>query len=293
LQQKGADCQTTQRKRTNDCKAFIHASEDCIHDNGMKGYKFEQLMGNAYKILCESQLREEETAYNLLVCTSRISSIDPMVNEVPGHNVPVPFYPRNGKDMLLHFKVNISPAVSRYCGIRATTPIGTGQNKTVYTVAIDAMYRERMGKLFAYWPCYKYLHNQEKWKKFLANEESPGQQRRPGRPVGTKAASATKGEMVTIEKIVAKETKALASALGKRRADESESKSSFYNTISVAVKETMEMFLMSKIIIIDRGVDDDSFDMVDVFVVYDQWDRDRRRTFTSEGSAEETGIFHD
>jgi hypothetical protein len=53
--------------------------------------------------------------------------------------------------------------------------------------------------------------------------------------------------MVTIEKIVAKETKALASALGKRSADESENKSSFYKSIEVAVKETMEIFSMSEI----------------------------------------------
>jgi hypothetical protein len=67
--------------------------------------------------------------------------------------------------------VNISPAVSRYFGLRATTPIGTGQNEKVYTVAIDAMYRERVSKPFAYGLCYSYLRNQEKWKKFLANEE--------------------------------------------------------------------------------------------------------------------------
>jgi hypothetical protein len=230
------------------CKAFISASEDCIHGNGMKGYKFEQLMGTAYKILCEFQLREEETAYDLLVRTNRTGTplANPMVTEVPGHIAPVPFFQRNGKDLLRHFKVNIAPAVSRYCGIRATTPIGTGQNELVYNVAIDAMYRERVGKYFAYGICYEYLRNQEKWKKYLDMEDSASQ-RRTSRPLGTKAASATKGELVTIEKMVAKETQALASALGKRSADESECKSSFYNSISVAVKETMEIFSMSEI----------------------------------------------
>jgi hypothetical protein len=150
----------------NICKAFIHASEDCIHGNAMKGTKFEQLMGDAYKMLCETQLREEQTAYELLVRTNRNSLGDPYVNSIPGHNPPSSFFPRHGKDLLRHFKINISPAVSRYCGIRATTPIGKGQNEMVYTVAIDALYRERVGKPFLYGLCYDYLRNQEKWKKF-------------------------------------------------------------------------------------------------------------------------------
>jgi hypothetical protein len=49
---------------------------------------------------------------------------------------------------------------------------------------------------------------------------------------------------------------------------------------------------MREIIIIDRRDDDNRFDMVNVFVAYDQWGRDRRHTFTSEGSAEEGSVFH-
>jgi hypothetical protein len=168
------------------------------------------------------------------------------VKVVPGHNAPVPFFQRNGRDLLRHFKVNIAPAVSRYCGIRATTPIGTGQNEQVYSIAIDALYRERTGKNFAYGCCYDFLRKQEKWQRFQDSEESGGQ-RRTSRPPGNKSASAAKTEMVTIEKMVANETKALASLLGKRSADESESKSCFYNTLSSAVRDGMEMFAMSDI----------------------------------------------
>jgi hypothetical protein len=49
---------------------------------------------------------------------------------------------------------------------------------------------------------------------------------------------------------------------------------------------------MREIVIIDRRVDSNRFDMVEVFVTHDQRGRDRGRTFTSEGSAEERGIFH-
>jgi hypothetical protein len=64
-------------------------------------------MGDSYKILCASQLREEEAAYELLVLTNRITLIDLKVNVIPGHTTPVPFFPRHGKDLLRHFKVNI------------------------------------------------------------------------------------------------------------------------------------------------------------------------------------------
>jgi hypothetical protein len=233
------------------CKAFIHASEDCIHGNAMKGTKFEQLMGDAYKLLCETQLREEQTAYELLVRTNRHSLGDPYVNSIPGQNPPSPFFPRHGKDLLRHFKINISPAVSRYCGIRATTPIGTGQNELVYAVAIDALYRERVGKPFLYGLCYDYLRNQEKWKKFQANEETDGP-RRTSRPPGKKVASATKNEMATIEKLVTSETKVLASALGKRFSEESDEKKEFYSSLAFAVKEGMEMFATSDIATPDK-----------------------------------------
>jgi hypothetical protein len=112
--------------------AYVNnALKDCINGSGMKGTKFEQLMGDSYKMLCEAQLREEQMAYELLVCTNRNSLGDPNMNSIPGHNPPVPFFPRHGKDLLRHFKVDIFPAVSRYCVICATTPIGKGQNETV------------------------------------------------------------------------------------------------------------------------------------------------------------------
>jgi hypothetical protein len=203
------------KKEVMICKAFIHASEDSIHGNSMKGTKFEQLMGESYKMICEAQLREEEMAYDLFMRTNRNSLGNPNINSIPGHNPPSPFFPRNGKDLLRHFKVNISPAVSRYCGIRATTPIGTGQNETVYTVAIDALYHERVGKPFLYGLCYDYLRNQEKWKNFSANEEKDASHC-TSRPPGSKIASATKLERATIEKLVTNETKVIALVLGKR-----------------------------------------------------------------------------
>jgi hypothetical protein len=50
--------------------------------------------------------------------------------------------------------------------------------------------------------------------------------------------------------------------------------------------------MMREMIISNRRVDDNRFYMVEVFVAYDQRARDRRRTFTSEGSAEEGSVFH-
>jgi hypothetical protein len=49
--------------------------------------------------------------------------------------------------------------------------------------------------------------------------------------------------------------------------------------------------MMREIITIDTRVNDNRFDMVDVFVAYDQRGKDRRRTFTSKGSAEEGSVF--
>jgi hypothetical protein len=104
--------------------------------------------------------------------------------------------------------------VSCYCGLCATMPISMGQNKSIYSVEIYVMYRELVGKPFAFGLCYFYLRNREKWKKFLANEECASQQCHPGCPLCNKMALAVKLEMATIDKVVANETKALALALG-------------------------------------------------------------------------------
>jgi hypothetical protein len=163
------------------CKAFIAASEDALIGASQKGQAFKVKMHAFYLTLSEKQAAFDRTMMAQVSAGTRQSLAEEGVG--PGH-----YLPRTPGSVFDHFKVKISPEVSKFMGVIDTTPMDSGTNDEDHVNNCLSVYKARYGRDFDYLKCYEYLKDKAKYTSYLSKLKANDDTDYPERPKGNKAS---------------------------------------------------------------------------------------------------------